>query len=327
MALSAILTACTRPSLRAAPLHGFSAPEAGSGKSTLVDVASVIAHGHEAPVKAQGATEEEFEKSLASMLLAGDSIVAIDNCARPLEGDLLCQMLTQSMVRVRILGLSRTPELPAVAFVAATGNNLTMQGDLTRRALLCRIDAKVERPETRVFDRDPIATVKAMRPVLLVAALTALRAFHVAGRPGTSAPLGSFEDWSNLVRGALIWLGCADPVELMKSMRQADPTREAMRAVAAQWSAVIGPEPVTAAEAIGKAIEMRRSYDDGGGNEFVHADFREALVAVAGKAGALSTRLLGMWLMERQDRIVDGLRFVKVGDRNKVALWAVRRGT
>ena len=72
VALSAIITACVRRSLRTAPMHGFTAPTAGSGKSMLVDVASIIATGREAAVTAQGATEEELQKRLGAMLLAGD---------------------------------------------------------------------------------------------------------------------------------------------------------------------------------------------------------------------------------------------------------------
>jgi putative DNA primase/helicase len=99
-------------------------------------------------------------------------------------------MITQTRVRTRILGLSATPELTSGAFIAATGNNLVLVGDLTRRAILCTLDPKHERPETRVFDRNPVAIAKAERPKYVVAALTILRAFHVAGRPSAKPPIG-----------------------------------------------------------------------------------------------------------------------------------------
>jgi hypothetical protein len=72
VALSTVLTACIRRSLPTAPLHAFTAPAAGSGKSMLVDLASVIATGREAGVISQGKTEEELEKRLGALLLAGD---------------------------------------------------------------------------------------------------------------------------------------------------------------------------------------------------------------------------------------------------------------
>ena len=62
VALSAMLTEPIRHALRAAPMHCFDAPAAGTGKSKLVDIACVITTGREAAVIAQGRTEEEFEK-------------------------------------------------------------------------------------------------------------------------------------------------------------------------------------------------------------------------------------------------------------------------
>jgi hypothetical protein len=97
-----------RRTLKSAPLHGFSAPVAGSGKSLLVDLAGIVATGSQVPVTAQ-ANEEELEKRLASFLFAGDAIISIDNCTKPLGGDLLCQMLTQETVKPRVLGESKNP--------------------------------------------------------------------------------------------------------------------------------------------------------------------------------------------------------------------------
>ena len=51
----------------------------------------------------------------------------------------------------RILGLSEAPEFECKATVFAMGNGLTLLGDMTRRAVLCSLDAGVERPELRRF--------------------------------------------------------------------------------------------------------------------------------------------------------------------------------
>jgi hypothetical protein len=311
VALSAMVTAPVRRSLRSAPMHGFSAPVAGAGKSKLVDIASVIATGHEAAVIAQGKTAEEFEKRLGALLLAGAPIIAIDNVEVPLGGELLCQCLTQERVRPRILGQSMAPETSTGAFFAATGNNLVLIGDLIRRAILCRLDPKCERPETRVFDRDPVAHAKASHPALVTAGLTILRAYIAAGQPAKPARLGSFEDWSDLVRGTLIWLGCADPVESMESIRECDLSLARLGAVMSQWRAVIGAERATAGDIIKRA------------SDFAHPDFREALLAVAGHNGAINSRSLGIWLSRVEGRIVDGCRFEQSGHRQRAAIWAL----
>ena len=105
VALSAILTAVVRRTLTSAPLHAFSAPVAGSGKSMLVDIASLIATGHEAAVVEEGDVEE-LPKRLGAALLAGNPVLALDNIERPLGGGFLCQALTQPYLNVRILGQS-----------------------------------------------------------------------------------------------------------------------------------------------------------------------------------------------------------------------------
>src|SRR5262245_16960037 len=64
VALSAILTALHRHAMVTAPLHGFTSPAAGTGKSLLVDVAAILATGRLTPVISQGCSEEELEKRL-----------------------------------------------------------------------------------------------------------------------------------------------------------------------------------------------------------------------------------------------------------------------
>lgn len=319
VALSAILTTLIRRSLPTAPLHGFNAPTAGTGKSMLVDLASIIATSRPAPVIAQGKSEEEMEKRLGSALIAGDVLIAIDNCEEPLGGELLCQAMTQTSLKVRILGKSMNAEVPSNATMFATGNNLTLAGDMTRRAIRATLDAGVERPELRAFDRDPVATVMQHRGDYVAAGLTILRAFHIAGRPAQTVPLGSFTTWSGWVRDALIWLGEADPCETMEGMRGADPKLEALTAALEEWRTAIGTDRVTVREIIERAAAQHAQLF--GKPEFVNPEFREALLRVAGEGGAINGTRLGKWLSQHQNRIVGGLRIVSAGNTGNRARW------
>ncbi|MFH5927380.1 hypothetical protein [Roseomonas xinghualingensis] len=329
VALSAILTACIRRSLPTAPLHAFSAPVMGSGKSKLVDLATLIANGQEAAVIAQGKTEEELEKRLGALLLGGEPVIPIDNCEAPLGGEFLCQMLTQPVVRARILGRSEAPELPANGMVTATGNNLVLIGDMARRAVLCQLDPKCERPELRTFASDPVQQVKADRPRYLAAALTVLRAYHVAGRPKQADPLGSFGDWSRWVRDALIWLGQSDPVETMETVRAQDPKLDALTAVLSQWSSVIGSARVSVQDIIERATRTQGGQSIGysARPELVHPSFREALLQVAGDNGAINSRRLSRWISGNENRIVDGLKIVRRGVLTGFMTWELQRAT
>jgi len=319
VALSAIMTTLIRRSLPTAPLHGFNAPTAGTGKSMLVDLASIIATSRPAPVIAQGKSEEEMEKRLGSALIAGDVMIAIDNCEEPLGGELLCQAMTQTSLKVRILGSSINAEVPSNATVFATGNNLTLAGDMTRRAIRATLDAGVERPELRAFDRDPLAMVAAQRGDYVTAGLTILRAFHIAGRPLQTVPLGSFTAWSGWVRDALIWLGEADPCETMEGMRGADPKLEALTAALEEWRSVIGTDRVTVREIIEQAAAQQTQLF--GKAEFVNPEFREALLRVAGEGGAINGTRLGKWLSQHQNRVVAGHRIIAAGTTGNRARW------
>lgn len=322
VALSAILTAAVRRSMRTAPMHAFTAPTAGSGKSKLADIASAVAVGSKASV-VQYARGEEFEKRLGTELLKGSSVIAIDNVSSALGGDLICQMLTQETVTIRVLGKSEAPTLPTNALVTATGNNLPIDGDMTRRTVMSRLDAGCERPETRSFDFDPVELALQRRGELIGAALTLLRAYITAGRPWTSGShLGSFEDWSRLVRGALIWLGEADPCASMDSIRESDPQLEALTGVMDHWKAACGQKRVTARDLVDLAVAQVPGTS-GYNTVFERPDFREALLAVAGAGGAINTVRFGKWLNASKGRIVNGFRIEQMPKLNGNVTWCL----
>jgi hypothetical protein len=61
VALSALLTILDRRSMVTAPMHAFTSPTAGTGKSLLVDLCAILATGRPMPVISQGHSEEELE--------------------------------------------------------------------------------------------------------------------------------------------------------------------------------------------------------------------------------------------------------------------------
>jgi len=301
VALSGILTTVIRRSISRAPLHALTAPVMGAGKSKLVNLASMVATGHEAPVIASGKTEEEMEKRLGAALIAGDVVISIDNIEHPLGGELLCQAITEATLSIRILGKSTNAAVPNNAAFFATGNNLTIVGDMTRRAILCSLDPQCERPELREFVyEDPIEIVRRDRARFVLAALTPLRAFHIAGRPQQAPSLGSFEAWSRWIRDTLIWLGEADPCETMERVRTADPKLAALANILHQWDRVISDQRVSVSEIIDAATLARDGFELPGRN-FLNPELREALLLVAGDAGAINSKRLGRWLSSNKD--------------------------
>ena len=104
----------------------------------LAEMVGLLVTGNRPAAMSQGKTEEEDEKRLATVLHEGDAVIMLDNCERVVQGDFLCSMLSQEKVQARILGKSERRVLPSTATVLATGNNLTLAGDVTRRAVICR---------------------------------------------------------------------------------------------------------------------------------------------------------------------------------------------
>jgi hypothetical protein len=313
VALSALLTILDRRSMTAAPMHAFTSPTAGTGKSLLVDLCAMLATGRPMPVISQGRSDEELEKRIGAALLAGDTAISLDNCDRTVEGVFLCQVLTQAQLNIRVLGQSRNVETPVNATIFATGNNLTIGGDLVRRALLCSMDAGCERPELRVFNVDAMEIAQIRRGELVAAALTVLRAWHLAAPnnqlPGLS-PFGSFEEWGHRIREALIWLGKVDPCETLVEGRNSDPHRDALIAVIMQWQEHLGVDVKhTVQEVIGLAVNT--------------PSFHTALMGVAASRNGhmVSNPNLGRWLKRVQGKIVNGVTLLQDGSIHGYPLW------
>ena len=318
-ALSGLITPIVRGAMSVAPLHATTAPVAGSGKSYIIDLASAISTGERAPVIAAGRNEEETEKRLGAALLNGQAIISIDNVNGQLGGDALCQMIERPVVSVRPLGVSKLVKIESRASCFATGNNIQLVGDMTRRTILCSLDPNVERPELRTFAASPFQTVLANRGKFIAAGLTVARAYAVAGYPDTLPPLASFEDWSRVVRSALVWLGRVDPCETMERARADDPVIGVLSRLVVAWHDAIGSASRTAGE-IKTTAEIRNPA-----GSFVHAALHEALVEVADdKRGGIDTVRLGRFLGSRKGRIVDGLKLVAAEDsHSKQADWKV----
>ncbi len=150
---------------------------------------------------------------------------------------------------VRPLGQSATVPLNPTAWVAITGNGVSLSEDLARRFLTVELDAGTEDPEARPFTGDFLADTFAARSGLLAAALTIWR---WGRREGAALPrgkaLGSFEQWSRWCRDPLVALGCADPVARVAEAKAKDPRRQAAAEVFAAWWRLHADAPMAVAD-------------------------------------------------------------------------------
>lgn len=250
----------------------------------------------------------EEKKRLLSVLMEGDPIIAVDNIGEPWGSDAMAAILTAETYKDRMLGLNSVITVPTTATWIATGNNLSFCGDLSTRVLVARLDPRCERPEDRSFDRDLLAWVPEHRAELVAACLTILGSYVAARSPDLGLrPFGRFEDWSALVRAALVWLGQPDPCQARAHTEGSDPVKQSLGAMLAAWWASFRDTPKT----VGQAVSS-------GGDEL-----RETLLIVSGDKGCINLRKAGSWLAKYEGRVVEGLRFQRAGVYQRSVLWSV----
>ena len=252
VALSGMITPIARGAFGTTPMHIARAPTPASGKSFLWDIVASMTIGHPMPVIAAGRTEEETEKRLGAALMAGRPLISIDNVNGELGGDALCQLIERPLVDVRVLGKSENVRIEARGTSTfATGNNIIVVADLTRRVLTSTLDAEIERqtcgPSSAIRSRlcSPIAASTSPP--------TICRAYLVAGRPKKAKRPASFGDWSEHVScGSRTDCGSAAPIAIdgMEIARAEDPELTKLRAVLQALHGFYEGEHVTLAKVI-----------------------------------------------------------------------------
>lgn len=233
--LAALLSPLTKAATKNAPvpLICISANSAGAGKSLLADTLALIVTGDHAENRPYNPRDPaEWGKRLTAFVKAASPVSVFDNANGAIGDEGIDRLITSSTWSDRLLGASEAPPMPNVTTWLATGNNIEPIGDTVRRVLLVRTEVDVERPDQRTGFKiaDLAGYALEHRSALLSAALTILRAFHVAGRPDMQlASWGSFTTWSALVRGALVWTGLPDPwlTQQRASIELNEPENEA----------------------------------------------------------------------------------------------------
>lgn len=315
-AIAGSLTPLARHAIGGAvPLFAVDGTAPGCGKGLLTDVMTIIGTGRRAArmTVPRDRGDEEMRKAILAIALEGDAAILLDNVSFPLGTDALCSIVTDLKLKGRLLGVSRMATVSCRASWYATGNGLRFVKDFGRRVFLIRLDPKDERPELRRFSRNLLDYLTKERARLTVAGLTLLRAFSCAGRPSHGGiRIGSFEDWDDLVRGAMIWAGLGDPAAGRERVYEAaDADFDALRGLAAAIYEVKGGVPWTCAELLQAA--------DGSD------DLRQSIEVFCDQPDVRAVSL-GKRLEARKGRVVEGKRIVRLRElesRSKVARWRV----
>lgn len=309
--LSALLTGSIRRDMAAAPLHAFDATSPGTGKSKLAAMVGLILTGRLPASMPWVRAEDEQRKRIVSVAMKGDLVLLFENVMdSSIGGATINTLLTEQVIEDRLLGKSEIIRAKTNLLVLATGNNLVFEGDMTRRAALCKMNAGVERPQDRQFLFDPVAMVGKQRARLATDCLVILLAYIAAGKPlsGKVKVVGSYEDWT-IVREALVWLGQPDPADTMKEISAVDPVADSIRQVMGAWWECFGDNPTKLQYAIELAqVANERDYI----GDPCQRKLFDALSAVCNNRPP-NVVGLGIWFSRYNERIVDGRRFKSGG--------------
>jgi len=154
-------------------------------------------------------SEEELRKYLDAIMVAGKSVVTVDNLptGRLVDSPSLAAILTTTNVDLRILGKTEQITARNLLTLTATGNNTTFSAELARRACPIMLVPPDAHPESREEFAHPHARsfASGRRSLILSVIFSAIQDWQEAGCPEPVAmpAIGSFEEWRNVVGGIL----------------------------------------------------------------------------------------------------------------------------
>ena len=218
--LAGLLAPFVRAWCGPAPAVLITSSAAGSGKSLLADVIGRVIIGRDLSRMTWTRNQQDARKELLALAVRGEAVVLMDNLPNgsTIEGAVFDNALTASRVFGRVLGVTHMVDVSLKSCWYLTGNNISPSSDSSRRVLICNLASKCERPDERIDMREKRLRQYVMkwRSDMIVWAITIIAGYLKSTSPRPN-PLGSFEGWSDSVRGAVIWAGGADVVDALGS--------------------------------------------------------------------------------------------------------------
>lgn len=283
-----------------------SAPQPGSGKTLLAACARIL---HGGVFRSEMPEDDaELRKQVSAILdTTTGPVVCIDNVTGTLRSSTLSGLLTSARWDDRRLG---SPDIISRAndrLWLLTGNNVTLGGDLARRALWVTIDPKVPHPERRTdfAIADLESWVHERRGQLLSALLTLVRAWVCIGMPVPVADRSDiYTPWRQAIRGILAFACIPGTFDDIASAKQDvggddDEWREFLVAVHETYgsSGWLVRDLLAKVNTLGTSGDQARPIP----LDTLPSELSERIER-AGRNATTVTKSLGRWLMNREGR-------------------------
>lgn len=320
--MAGLLTMAARQAIRG-PVPGIAVigNRAGCGKGLLIDVPGIIVHGHNVPTSEYPGDKHEAQKVKVSIALDGKPVCHFDNLeeGQTYGNGAIDSMLTSSEIDDRILGTNqRTGRIPIRCCWWLSGNNVSPGKDAYRRWLPCNLSTRLERPEERKDIKIPDlrAYVTDRRGELLRDVLTILKAHAEAGYPNDGwPPLGSFEDWDRIVRGAVWFATGRDCCVTRRKAADEAPERLDKLALLEGWAEL--PDGRTCGHTVEHALRLIQESPER------FATLRSAFTRRSRDGKLPTPRQIGNLIRGMKGAKFDKMAFEKAGERNRSACWIV----
>ena len=328
-AIASIITLACRTAIQGCtPAFITTARTPGTGKTLQTDVASAIVCGRVSAKMSYPPDDIELEKVLASYAICGTQVVNFDNVKRDFGGGPLDRCLTASdTVDLRVLGKSVISTLPWRTVIVASGNNVALTGDTSRRVLVIWIESELEKPEERTGFKHPelIDWVLENRAALAVAPIVIMRAWFVAGRPDMGCrPWGGFDAWSSIIPPAMVFAGAVDPMGARAEAAGIEDTEKvALAGILDGWARLAGQKGMSVKEALAVLYPSRPMGPDYPPDGFdALRDALESIVTTQ-PGRAPSAQRIGLTLKQYKRRVIGGRMLDSIMTHGKVMKWVV----
>lgn len=207
-ALGLVLTPLIRGLIPLVPMAVVDGLQMGVGKNLVSDCLAIFATGRPANPLPYSRDDEENRKVITASFRQGHELFVFDE-AHVIEGRNLARAITGLTYSDRVLGVSNMAEFPNRITWVALGNNVQINGDLSRRVYRIRLAPRMSNPQDRDASSFRHPDLKGWtaehRAELLAAGLTLVRAWMAGDRVENEAGrrFGSFEQWGGMVGGIL----------------------------------------------------------------------------------------------------------------------------
>lgn len=208
VAVAMLFTSVQRKLLDSSPGFCATAPQQGSGKTTLVRRTHIIVTGADLPVYTWPEDEKETQKLIFAALLSSPAIVCFDNIpdAHTFHSPALAAAMTSATKKDRVLGFSRDASVSTSTLFVLTGNNLQFGNDESARILLTRLITKNANPHKRTYTfPDVLGHGLDIRETVLRHVIGIIAGYRQS--TDRIAPSSRFVQWDSLVRQPLLWAG------------------------------------------------------------------------------------------------------------------------